>query len=88
MPLGVVCIRIEYFPLEPHADGICHVYLDADCDVEKAIKIVVDAKTDYPAACNAMETLLIHESLLDNEVFYKVIQTYQSSFSNQFFILL
>ena len=38
----------------------------------QSIKIVVDAKTDYPAACNAMETLLVHESLIDSDVFYKV----------------
>jgi gamma-glutamyl phosphate reductase len=55
-----------------HADGICHVYLDAAADMDKAVKIVLDAKTDYPAACNAMETLLVHESLLENGVFHKV----------------
>ena len=38
----------------------------------QSIKIVVDAKTDYPAACNAMETLLVHESLIDGDIFYKV----------------
>ena len=38
----------------------------------QAVKVVLDAKTNYPAACNAMETLLIHQSLLDCDVFYQV----------------
>ena len=42
----------------------------------QSIKLVVDAKTDYPAACNAMETLLVHEKLLDSDVFYKVQRAY------------
>ena len=47
-------------PVLGHADGICAVYVDSDADLEKATRIVLDAKTNYPAGCNAMETLLIN----------------------------
>ena len=46
-------------PVMGHADGICHTYVDADADPEKAVSIVVDAKTQYVAVCNATETLLV-----------------------------
>jgi glutamate-5-semialdehyde dehydrogenase len=45
-------------PVMAHADGICHAYLHAGADAAKAAAIVVDAKCSYPAACNALETLL------------------------------
>lgn len=51
-------------PVLGHADGICHMYLHEDADCAMATDLVVDAKTQYPSACNALETLLIHESLL------------------------
>ena len=48
-------------PVLGHADGICHLYVDEAAETEMAVRLTFDAKTQYPAVCNAIETLLVHE---------------------------
>jgi delta-1-pyrroline-5-carboxylate synthetase len=66
-------------PVLGHADGVCHVYIDASASAEAACRIAVDAKTDYPSACNAMETLLLHADTVENGVALNVLQALRSA---------
>ncbi|KAF8541008.1 Aldehyde/histidinol dehydrogenase [Trichophaea hybrida] len=66
--IDLVIPRGQYeIPVMGHADGLCAIYVHSDAKEEKSVKVVVDAKTDYPAACNAVETLLaaLEASTLD-----------------------
>lgn len=61
-------------PTLGHADGVCHMYVDVAADLARAEQLMVDAKTDYPAACNALETLLVHEAHLRSKGAAKLVQ--------------
>jgi len=50
-------------PVLGHADGICHIYIDENANTELGVKVAVDSKIQYPAACNAVETLLVSEKI-------------------------
>lgn len=64
-------------PVLGHADGICHIYIDETAVINKTINLCVDAKTQYPSACNAVETILINKTVTDSFIkkLLKALQT-------------
>ena len=65
-------------PVLGHADGICHLYIDNEVNLDIALKVALDSKIQYPAACNAVETLLIHKDTA-SEFLNKAIPMFNSN---------
>ena len=58
-------VSLARMPVIKHYDGICHLYVHEKADLEMAVKLAVDSKTQKPGVCNALETLLVHRSVAE-----------------------
>jgi len=58
-------VSMARMPVIKHYDGICHVYVDKDADLDMAVSVAFDSKTQKPSVCNALETLLVHADVAE-----------------------
>ena len=65
-------------PVLGHTEGVCHVYADSEADIDMAERVAYDAKVDYPAACNAVETVLIHKEVAE-EFVPRIVERYDEA---------
>ena len=65
-------------PVLGHTEGVCHVFVDSDADLEMATEVSFDAKVQYPAVCNAVETLLVHEAVAE-EFLPEMVDRYEGA---------
>ena len=56
-------VESSHIPVIKHYKGVCHIFIDKSADLKKALKICINAKVQRPSVCNAVETILIHESV-------------------------
>jgi glutamate-5-semialdehyde dehydrogenase len=70
--------RHSRIPVLGHGSGICHIYVDSAADLNMAREVIVDAKTQYPAACNSVEKILIHKDVAE-EFVPELVSTLQSA---------
>ena len=61
-------------PVLGHASGICHIFVDENANIDDAIRITIDAKNQYPSACNSVETLLIHKGFSEKDQLLAALQ--------------
>jgi len=66
-------------PVMGHADGVCHLYIDSNADEEKAVRLALDGKCDYPTACNAVETILVHVKWLDSPLIDRLLRSLRAA---------
>jgi glutamate-5-semialdehyde dehydrogenase len=66
--LQKLCRQEATVPVITGGFGISHIFCDEDCDVERAAKVIVNAKTQKPSACNALDTLLVHQAVADRMI--------------------